>query len=116
MKISVALCTYNGETFIDQQINSILNQTLKVDEIVVCDDISKDNTIKIIQEYSLKFPDIFKIYINESNIGSVKNFEKAISLCTGEIIFLSDQDDVWELNKVFIFKDYFENNQHIRSR
>lgn len=114
MKISVALCTYNGETFIKQQINSILNQTLKVDEIVVCDDISTDNTIKIIQEYRLQFPEIFKIYINESNIGSVKNFEKAISLCTGEIIFLSDQDDIWELNKVSVFKDYFENNQNIQ--
>lgn len=113
MTISVALCTYNGENFIEQQLDSILNQTLKVDEIVVCDDISTDNTIKIIEEYSLKFPGIFKIYKNQYNLGSVKNFEKAISLCSGDIIFLSDQDDIWELNKVAVFESYFDKNQHI---
>ncbi len=113
MRISVALCTYNGETFIEQQLRSIVNQTLKVDEIVVCDDISSDNTIKIIEEYSLKFPGIFKIHVNATNLGSVKNFEKAIALCQGDIIFLSDQDDVWELNKVAIFKEFFIKNPKI---
>ncbi len=106
-KISVALCTYNGGKFLHHQINSILNQTLKVDEIVVCDDGSTDNTHQILKEYQEKFPYIFKIHSNEQNLRSVKNFEKAISLCTGEIIFLSDQDDVWEETKVEIFIQYF---------
>ncbi|KIC64540.1 glycosyltransferase family 2 protein [Chryseobacterium taiwanense] len=114
-KISVALCTYNGEKFIHQQIDSILNQTLKVDEIVVCDDGSTDKTHQILSEYQKKFPEIFKIHINEKNLRSVKNFEKAISLCTGEIIFLSDQDDIWEEVKVETFIHYFSEYPQINA-
>lgn len=113
IKNSVALCTYNGEKYLRDQIDSILDQSLKVDEIVVCDDGSTDKTLSILAEYENKFPEIFKIHINEKNLRSVKNFEKAISLCTGEIIFLSDQDDVWENNKVKTFSHFFENNQNI---
>ncbi|QQQ27502.1 glycosyltransferase family 2 protein [Chryseobacterium indoltheticum] len=112
-KISVALCTYNGEKFIREQIDSILDQSLKVDEIVVCDDGSTDQTKNILAEYEQKFPNIFKIHLNEKNLRSVKNFEKAISICTGEIIFLSDQDDVWGKDKVKIFANFFENNKNI---
>ncbi|WEK68447.1 MAG: glycosyltransferase family 2 protein [Candidatus Chryseobacterium colombiense] len=110
-KISVALCTYNGEKFLRQQIDSILNQTLHVEEIVVCDDCSTDKTFQILKEYQEKFPKIFRIYSNEKNLRSVKNFEKALSLCTGEIIFLSDQDDVWENNKVEAFNAFFALNK-----
>lgn len=112
-KISVALCTYNGEKFIQEQIDSILNQSLKVDEIIVCDDRSTDGTQKILAEYQNNFPDVFKIYINEENLRSVKNFEKAISLCTGDTIFLSDQDDIWENNKVEVLTEYLNKNQEI---
>ncbi|MFY1048345.1 glycosyltransferase family 2 protein [Chryseobacterium sp. GP-SGM7] len=112
-KISVALCTYNGEKFIHQQIDSILNQTLKVDEIVICDDGSKDNTSNILLEYQNKLPGVFKIYNNEQNLRSVKNFEKAISLCTGDIIFLSDQDDKWQTDKVETMLNYFLKNPQI---
>ncbi|MEG1591857.1 MAG: glycosyltransferase family 2 protein [Chryseobacterium sp.] len=113
IKNSVALCTYNGEKYLRDQIDSILDQSLKVDEIVVCDDGSTDKTLSILAEYENKFPEIFKIHINEKNLRSVKNFEKAISLCAGEIIFLSDQDDVWENNKVKTFSHFFENNKSI---
>lgn len=113
IKTSVALCTYNGEKYIRDQIDSILGQSLKVDEIVVCDDGSTDKTLSILAEYKNKFPNIFKIHINEKNLRSVKNFEKAISLCSGEIIFLSDQDDLWEREKVKFFNDFFETNQNI---
>lgn len=95
MKTSVALCTYNGEKYIKEQLDSILNQTKKVDEIIVCDDCSSDKTVEILNHYSSTNPGLFKIYINEQNLRSVKNFEKAITLCTGDIIFLSDQDDFW---------------------
>lgn len=113
MKISVALCTYNGEVFIKEQIDSILQQTVSVDEIVICDDISSDNTIAILNEYATNNPNIFRIYKNDQNLRSVKNFEKAISLCTGDIIFLADQDDIWVPKKVEVYKKYFENNPRI---
>ena len=113
MKTSVALCTYNGEKYIKEQLDSILNQTVPVDEIVICDDISNDATHDIINQYCVKFPNIIKFHINEVNLRSVKNFEKAISLCTNEIIFLSDQDDIWHLEKVKHFIEYFENHPKI---
>jgi glycosyltransferase involved in cell wall biosynthesis len=113
MRISVALCTYNGEKFLKEQIDSILNQSLKVDEIIVCDDISKDNTLSLLEKYSNNNPNLFKIYKNKINLKSVKNFEKAISLCSGDIIFLSDQDDIWLENKVEDYVNYFNNNPNI---
>lgn len=113
MKTSVALCTYNGEKFLKEQIDSILLQTVPINEIVVCDDGSTDKTIEILNAYKEKYPDIFRIYQNERNLRSVKNFEKAISLCENEIIFLSDQDDVWEKEKVKVFLEYFKNENDI---
>ena len=99
MKLSVALCTYNGEKFIEKQINSILNQSVMIDEIVVCDDQSTDNTIEILKKLQSEHSAII-IIENENNLKSTKNFEKAVSLCTGDFIFLSDQDDVWNEQKV----------------
>jgi glycosyltransferase involved in cell wall biosynthesis len=113
MKISVALCTYNGEKYLREQLNSILNQTLKVNEIIVCDDQSTDSTIAILEEYSTKNEGLFKIFKNEINLRSVKNFEKAIKLCAGDIIFLSDQDDSWLPEKVADMICYFELNPNI---
>ncbi|WP_415579124.1 glycosyltransferase, partial [Flavobacterium psychrophilum] len=113
MKTSVALCTYNGEKYIKEQLDSILNQTKKVDEIIVCDDCSSDKTVEILNHYSSTNPGLFKIYINEQNLRSVKNFEKAITLCTGDIIFLSDQDDFWVEIKVEKYAEYFNNNPKI---
>ncbi len=113
MKISVALCTYNGEKFLKEQIDSILNQTMKVNEIVICDDISTDNTLSLLDDYSNKNLNLFKIYKNEINLKSVKNFEKAIELCSGDIIFLSDQDDIWVENKVEDYVNHFNNHPNI---
>jgi len=110
MKTSVALCTYNGEKFLREQLASIMIQTKPVDEIIVCDDGSTDSTLQIVEEYERNYPGIFKIHLNEINLRSVKNFEKAISLCENEIIFLCDQDDVWKPEKVNLFLDYFERN------
>jgi glycosyltransferase involved in cell wall biosynthesis len=99
-QISVALCTYNGEKYLHKQLDSIFNQTVPVNEVVVVDDVSTDNTIDILNEYAAKYPGVFNIVRNKKNIGARKNFEKALYLCKGDIIFLSDQDDSWDQQKV----------------
>jgi glycosyltransferase involved in cell wall biosynthesis len=99
MKLSVALCTYNGEKFIREQLESILQQRVKVHEIVVCDDASTDNTIQIVDAISRRNLGIISVYYNNNNVGAIKNFEKSISLTTGDFIFLADQDDIWRPDK-----------------
>lgn len=111
--ISVALCTYNGEKYLREQLESILSQKIPVNEIVVCDDCSTDETLSILNQYKEKLPALFKIYKNEENLGYVKNFEKAMSLCSGEIIFLSDQDDIWDAEKVQKITDFLFQNPQI---
>ena len=110
---SVALCSYNGEKYIHQQIDSILSQTHKPSEIVVCDDGSTDRTPEILAEYQKQYPEIFRTHFNESNLRSVKNFEKAISLCSKAIIFLSDQDDIWAENKAEKIVSFLDNHAEI---
>ncbi len=113
MKLSVALCTYNGARYIREQIESILNQTLRVNEIIVCDDCSTDNTISIIESYHDTTPTDVHIYRNEQNLGVCANFQKAINLCHGDIIFLADQDDIWHRDKTKIIVDYFSSHPDI---
>lgn len=107
MKISVSLCTYMGERFLREQLDSILNQTLPVQEIVIGDDHSTDNTINIIKEYQNVYPELIKYWVNDHTIGSVKNFETTIQRCKGDYIFLSDQDDIWMPDKVKVITDLF---------
>ncbi|XOB61352.1 glycosyltransferase family 2 protein [Campylobacterota bacterium DY0563] len=100
--ISVAMCTYNGGKYLKEQLDSIINQTYKNIEIIICDDGSTDNTIDIIKNYSKKY-NFIKLFQNETNLGFVKNFEKSISLCKGDYIALADQDDIWKVNKLEVF-------------
>lgn len=109
MKLSVALCTYNGENFIESQINSIINQSYPIDEIVICDDNSKDNTLKILFDLK-KIYDNLIIFQNEKTLGTIKNFEKAISKTSGDLIFLADQDDIWINSKVNKINNFFREN------
>ena len=110
MKISVAFIVYNGARYMRTQLDSILAQTHKVDEIIVCDDGSSDNTKEILEEYKKNNPDLFFIHYNNQNIGPTKNIEKAIQNCKGELILLADQDDYWEINKVETIVKWFEAN------
>lgn len=110
---SVALCTYNGERYIREQIESIINQTMPVDEIVVCDDGSTDDTIQIIEKLRSETDITLRVFKNEEKLGVGKNFQKAVDLCKGNIIFLSDQDDVWLPNKVETISSFFEKNNQI---
>lgn len=98
--ISIALCTYNGERFLKEQLESIINQTRQPDEIIICDDRSKDNSVNMAKSILTQWTGKWQIVINDKNLGFRKNFEKAMKLCQGDIIFLSDQDDVWDERKI----------------
>ena len=105
MMISVAMATYNGEIYIKQQIESILKQLNDDDELIISDDFSNDKTLEII--YSYKSPYI-KLYKNTFKKGTIGNFENAINSCVGDIIVFSDQDDIWNQDKIKIIRYYFE--------
>lgn len=110
MIVSVALCTYNGANFVEKQIWSILNQTMSVNEIVVCDDGSDDNTMQILEELLKETTIAFRVFRNERRLGPSRNFKRALELCQGDIVFLSDQDDIWKENKVQVVVDWFKEN------
>jgi glycosyltransferase involved in cell wall biosynthesis len=100
LKISVALCTFNGARYILEQLASIGSQSRMPDEIIVCDDASTDTTVDLVTDFIATLGVDVKLHVNCKNIGYAKNFEKALSLCTGDLVFFSDQDDRWHENKV----------------
>jgi len=108
--VSVALCTYNGKAYIEEQLLSILNQTRRVDEIIISDDNSQDGTVKIVKKILNTYHINYQVLVNKENLGVVKNFENAIKLCKGDIIFFSDQDDIWMEDKVAETLNNFLNN------
>lgn len=107
--ISIALCTYNGAAFLEEQLMSILNQSYRNIEVIIVDDCSTDNTNEIIEKIANLHPQI-KHFKNEKNLGFNQNFEKAIQLARGDFIAISDQDDVWELNKIESLLNHIGNN------
>ncbi|MFB6186145.1 MAG: glycosyltransferase [Halobacteriaceae archaeon] len=92
--------TYNGAEFLESQINSILSQTIVPDEIIIVDDGSDDGTLELLSNFQNNHPNIINHFQNSSNIGVSGNFNKAIRYTTGDLIFLSDQDDIWEPEKI----------------
>jgi Glycosyl transferase family 2 len=95
MKISVAMCTFNGERYLREQLQSLSSQTRLPDELILCDDCSTDQTVGIAKEFAASAPFLINVHVNEHNLGSTLNFEQAISMCEGEVIALCDQDDDW---------------------
>jgi glycosyltransferase involved in cell wall biosynthesis len=110
MKISVALCTYNGQKYLLEQLNSIAAQTRLPDELIVCDDVSLDDTWNILASFANSAPFATTLTRNSKNRGAIRNFELAVSQCAGDIVFLSDQDDVWLPDKVETMTAPFENH------
>ena len=106
MSISVCMATYNGAAFIREQIESILSQLGPEDELIVSDDGSYDETIEIIKEYKDKR--LVLVSPNRRKKGPAFNFENALKQAKGEILFLSDQDDIWMPNKVEILCEKLE--------
>jgi glycosyltransferase involved in cell wall biosynthesis len=97
--VSIALCTFNGAEYLAEQLNTLVNQTYKQIEIIAVDDCSTDSSYDILTTYAAQYPQI-KIFKNEKNLGFTGNFERAVSLCTGEFIALCDQDDLWHPRKI----------------
>ncbi len=102
MKISVCMGIYNGEKYIEEQLMSILQQTIKADEVILCDDNSKDRTVEIVQNFISRnhLQERWKLFQNSENKGYPGNFYYAMSLCTGDVVFLADQDDIWHKEKI----------------
>lgn len=107
--VSIVIATYNGEKYLNAQLESLVNQTYENCEIIAVDDCSTDNTLKILQEYAAKYPN-FSVICNEKNLGYVKNFEKGFSLANGEYIAPCDQDDIWLPAKIEVLLKQIGNN------
>ena len=99
-KIEILMATYNGETYIREQIDSIINQTYKNWVLLVRDDNSKDNTVSIIEEYEQKDSRIRLLRDKKGNLGFVRNFEELMANSLEDFIMFSDQDDYWIENRI----------------
>jgi glycosyltransferase involved in cell wall biosynthesis len=110
MKISIAMATFNGAKYLGEQLETFISQERTPEELVVCDDSSTDATLSILEEFKCRAPFEVIVVKNDQNLGFTKNFEKALSICTGDLIFLSDQDDYWFPNKVSAVEKAFLEN------
>ena len=101
MKTSLVMAIYNGEKYIIEQLESIRNQTVKIDEAIFIDDCSTDNSYHMVHQFIDGYQLMnWKLIKNENNLGYRNNFKKGLELASGDIVFLSDQDDKWHNNKV----------------
>lgn len=110
-KISVVLATFNGEKYLNEQLDSIFYQSRKPDEVIIVDDCSTDNTQLLIKEYikrrNLK---TWILICNENNLGWKKNFKKGFDICSGDLIFPCDQDDIWHKDKIELMSEVMKKN------
>lgn len=116
MKVSIAMATYNGETYIEEQLDSLKNQTYPIDQVIICDDQSKDSTVSIVKTYiETNRLDHWNIEVNRENKGFIGNFFGAIENTTGDVIFMCDQDDVWKPDKVQEMVTYLQAHPHVEA-
>lgn len=102
------MASFNGSKYVREQLESFSAQSVVPDEVVICDDGSTDDTVEVISDFMKGAPFKVSLIINENNLGHVQNFAKAMSLCSGDIVFLSDQDDVWFPGKVESVVEVFQ--------
>lgn len=95
LRISIAMATYNGSKYLREQLDSFLAQTRLPDELVITDDCSTDDSVEIIKAFAAKAPFEVRLGCNEKNLGYTANFNQALMKTTGDLVFLSDQDDFW---------------------
>ncbi len=113
--ISIALCTFNGEDYLREQMDSLVTQTYPNIEIIIVDDFSEDSTLMILESYAHQYSNI-SIFQNPQRLGLSRNFEKALSLCKGEFIAISDQDDIWKPDKISIMYGSIKDHILINSK
>jgi glycosyltransferase involved in cell wall biosynthesis len=113
MNFSIALTTFQSEAYLDIQLDSLLAQTKKPFELIVCDDGSSDGTLAILEKFKAMAPFPVSIHKNEKNFGYAQNFAKAISLCRGDWIFLCDHDDRWHPEKLAYFAERIEQDHSL---
>lgn len=100
VRVSVAMCTYNGGPYVLEQLETIRRQTRLPDELIVCDDASTDDTASVVRTFAATAPFAVHLHVNIQRLGTSRNFQQAIEATCGEIIFLADQDDLWRPEKV----------------
>lgn len=115
MTVSVCMGIYNGEKFIEKQLQTILEQTRPADEVIMCDDGSTDATVKIVEKF-IRINGLdgsWKLYKSDVNKGYPGNFYYVMGLCSGDVVFLADQDDVWDVDKIKNMMRIMERDQSI---
>lgn len=100
MKVSIALCSCDGERYLPEQLQSFVEQRRRPDELIVVDDRSRDATVPLLQAFAASSPFPVRIVVNDERLGVTANFEKALALCSGDVVLPSDQDDVWRPEKL----------------
>lgn len=117
MTTSVCMGTYNGEKYIEEQMRSILNQTQRAEEVIFCDDNSADGTVGIIRQFIEEngLEGSWKLYCNDERKGYPDNYYYAMNLCSGDVVFLADQDDVWDETKLERMCGILEKNAEMKA-
>lgn len=108
MKLSIAMATYNGAKYLPEQLQSFIDQIRQPDELVISDDVSTDSTLEIVKEFTRTAPFEVRFFQNEHNLGYAGNFNTALMQTTGDLVLLSDQDDVWFPEKILRLEEIAE--------
>lgn len=113
-RISIAMASYQGEKYIEEQIESIARQTVLPDELVIVDDCSTDCTVEKINRIKKKLTFDVRVVVNKNNVGYVRAFSQALEMCSGDIVFLADQDDFWLPRKLELVCCYFADKPDVQ--
>lgn len=113
MRISIAMTTFNGSRWVEEQLESFAAQRRLPDELVVCDDCSSDDTVAKLDRFAARARFSVRVERNLRNLTTTANFGKAVSLCKGDVVFLSDQDDVWRPEKTERMAEVFEKRPEV---
>ncbi len=116
MRLSVAIATYNGAEYVEEQLKSIMNQSRPVDEVIICDDQSTDNTVEVVQGFIERngLAPAWRIEVNPKNLGYASNFMGAVKKTTGDLIFFCDQDDIWVDDRIKDMEQIMLENKDIQ--